>query len=43
MTSGPQQLYLPDGENAGGVRQATMQGGLHDGAGGRGEAGGAAV
>jgi hypothetical protein len=36
MTSGPRQLYLPDGENAGGARRATAQlGDLRDGAGGR--------
>jgi hypothetical protein len=36
MTSGPRQLYLPDGENAGGARWATAQlGDLRDRAGGR--------
>jgi hypothetical protein len=42
MTSGPRRLYLPDGENAGGARQATAQGGLRDGAGEQGEEGRAA-
>jgi hypothetical protein len=36
MTSGLRRLYLPDGENASGARRATVQGGLRDGAGGRG-------
>jgi hypothetical protein len=40
VTSGPRRLYFPDGENAGGVRRATVQlGDLRNGAGGRGEAG----